>query len=263
MDIDYMKKASKLGFKALAAHWSEYADEPCIKRLLEQEETDKHRRSLERRLRESQIHEMRPAVEFDWEWPKKIDRELVEDLFTLKFVDEPANVIFVGPNGVGKTMLAKNLLHKALLAGRKTRFTPASQMLNDLSAQDGAAARLKCLRKYTSPDLLMIDELGYLSYDNRYADLLYEVINGRYLKTSTIVTTNKPFQEWGEIFTNAGCVVTLVDRLMHKAEVVAIEGKSYRKREATERAEQRAHKRGKAGCEKGGINAQAPDTARV
>ena len=143
MDTDLKEKARKLGFKALAAHWSEYVNEPCIKRLLEQEEADKHRRSLERRLRESQINEMKPASEFDWMWPKKIDRELVDDLFTLKFVEEPANVIFVGPNGIGKTMLAKNLIHKALLSGYKTRFTPASQMLNDLSSQDGASARIE------------------------------------------------------------------------------------------------------------------------
>lgn len=260
MDTDLKEKANKLGFKALAANWSEYAHEPCIKRLLEQEEYDKHRRSLERRLRESQINEMKPAAEFDWVWPKKIDRELVEELFTLKFVEEPANVIFMGPNGVGKTMLAKNLIHRALLAGYKTRFTPASQMLNDLSSQDGAYARLRCLRKYTSPDLLVIDELGYLSYDNRYADLLYEVLNGRYTKSSTILTTNKPFGEWGEVFPNAGCIVTLVDRLMHKAEVVFIEGDSYRQKEAVERAELRAQKKRGKGKKAGGeSNAQTSD----
>lgn len=252
MDIDLKEKARKLGFKALATNWSEYANEPCIKRLLEQEESDKHRRSLERRLRESQINELKPAAEFDWSWPKKIDRELIEDLFALKFVEEPANVVFLGPNGVGKTMLAKNLIHKALLAGYKTKFTPASQMLNELSSQDGASSRLKCLRKYTGPDLLAIDELGYLSYDNRYADLLYEVLNGRYMKSSTIVTTNKPFQEWAEIFPNAGCVVTLVDRLMHKAEVVLIDAASFRKREAKERAELRAQKKPVKGKRDGG-----------
>lgn len=260
MDTDLKEKAGKLGFKALAANWSEYANEPCIKRLLEQEEADKNRRSLERRLRESQINEMKPAADFDWMWPKKIDRELIEDLFALKFVEEPANVVFMGPNGVGKTMLAKNLIHRALLAGYKTRFTAASQMLNDLSSQDGASARLRTLRKYTSPDLLLIDELGYLSYDNRYADLLYEVINGRYMKSPTILTTNKPFQEWGEIFPNAGCVVTLVDRLMHKAEIVLIEGPSFRNREAKERAELRTQtKRGKGKKQGEATNAENTD----
>jgi len=260
--IDLREKAKKLGFKALATNWEEYAEEPCIKKLLEQEEADKHRRSLERRLRESQISEMKPASEFDWAWPRVIDRELVEDLFTLKFVQEPANVIFIGANGLGKTMLAKNLVHKALLAGYKTRFTPASQMLTDLSSQDGATARLRSLRKYTSPDLLVIDELGYLSYDNRYADLLYEVINSRYMKSSTILTTNKPFKEWGEIFPNAGCVVTLVDRLMHKAEIVAIEGESFRHREAKERAQERAQKkRGKSKKQGEAYNAESADAS--
>jgi DNA replication protein DnaC len=241
---DFKELANKLGFKALFANWNEYANEPCIKKLLEQEEADKNRRSLERRLRESQIKEMKPASEFDWSWPTSIDRELVEELFTLKFMTEHVNVIFQAANGLGKSMLSKNLVHTALLAGYKTKFTSASQMLSDLSAQDGATARRRCLQKYTSPDLLAIDELGYLSYDNRYADLLYEVINARYLQASTIVTTNKIFQEWGEIFPNAGCVVTLVDRLVHKSELVKIKGESYRNKEATERANQRASKKG-------------------
>ena len=237
---DLQEKAKKLGFRALASQWEEFADEPCIKKLLEREEADKCRRSLERREREAHIGEMKPAADFDWDWPKVLDREHVEELFTLKFVEEPANVIFVGGNGLGKTMLAQSLAHLAVLAGYRTRFTAASQMLTELSSQDGASARLRTLKKYTSPDLLVVDELGYLSYDNHYADLLYEVINGRYKRSATVVTTNKVFKEWGEIFPNAGCVVTLVDRLTHKAEIVPIEGESYRHKEALERAQQRA-----------------------
>jgi DNA replication protein DnaC len=240
MELEIKEKARKLGLRALEANWAEYANEPCIKKLLEQEETERQKRSLERRLKDAQINEMKLAAEFDWAWPKTIDRELVEELFTLKFIKEPANVIFVAANGLGKTMMAKNLAHMAILAGYKTRFVPASLMLHDLSSKDGATARMRALRKYSKPDLLVIDELGYLSYDNKYADLLYEVINSRYLKTSTIVTTNKTFQEWGEIFSNAACVVTLVDRLMHKAEIVNIEGDSYRNKEAKERVKQRA-----------------------
>jgi DNA replication protein DnaC len=251
---DFKELAKKLGFNALVANWSEYANEPCIEKLLAQEEADKNRRSLERRLRESQIKEMKPASEFDWNWPTSIDRELVEELFTLKFMADKTNVIFQAANGLGK-----NLVHTALLAGYKTKFTSASQMLSDLSSQDGATARRRCLHKYTSPDLLAIDELGYLSYDNRYADLLYEVVNGRYLQSSTIVTTNKIFQEWGEIFPNAGCVVTLVDRLVHKSELVKIKGESYRNKEATERSNQRALKRnGKS--KKTGQSKNAEDT---
>lgn len=243
MMTDLQELANKLGFKAMAARWNEYANEPWVKKLLEAEETERNRRSLERRLRESQIHEMKPVSDFDWSWPTVIDRELVEELFTLEFLKKAINVLFLGANGVGKSMLSKNLVHAALLAGYKTKFVSASQMLYDLSSQDGATARRRCLQKYTGPDLLAIDELGYLSYDNRYADLLYEVINARYLNSSTIITTNKPFKEWGEIFPNAGCVVTLVDRLMHKAEIVKIDGASYRNKEAQEKAEMRAQKK--------------------
>jgi DNA replication protein DnaC len=200
---DFKDLAKKLGFKALAANWNDYAGEPCIKKLLKLEEEDKNRRSLERRIRESQIKEMKPASDFDWNWPTSIDRELVEELFTLKFMTEHVNVIFQAANGLGKSMLSKNLVHAAVLAGYKTKFISASQMLSDLSAQDGATARRRCLHKYTSPDLLAIDELGYLSYDNRYADLLYEVINGRYMQSSTIVTTNKIFQELCQVLHNS------------------------------------------------------------
>lgn len=235
--------ADRLGFKGLAANWSDFANEPVIKRLLMVEEEDKNRRSLERRMRESQIKEMKPASDFEWSWPTSIDRELVEELFTLKFMDEQVNPIFLAPNGLGKSMLSKNLVHAAVLAGHNTKFVSASSMLSDLSSKEGATARKRCLLKYTKPDLLAIDELGYLSYDNRYADLLYEVINGRYLKNSTIITTNKPFQEWGEIFPNAGCVVTLIDRLVHKSELVKISGKSYRSKEAADRAAERASKK--------------------
>lgn len=240
---ELQKLASKLGFKGLAANWSDYANEPVIKKLIALEEEDRNRRSLERRMRESQIKEMKPASEFDWTWPTSIDRELVEELFTLKFMNEQINVIFQSANGLGKSMLSKNLVHMAVLAGFKTKFISASQMLSDLSSKEGASARKRCLLKYTSPDLLAIDELGYLSYDNRYADLLYEVINGRYMQSSTIITTNKVFQEWGEIFPNAGCVVTLIDRLVHKSELVKISGNSYRSKEAAERAISRASKK--------------------
>jgi DNA replication protein DnaC len=235
--------ADRLGFKGLVANWSDFGNEPVIKRLLEVEEEDKNRRSLERRMRESQIKEMKPASDFDWSWPTAIDRQLVEELFTLKFMDEQVNPIFLAPNGLGKSMLSKNLIHAAVLAGHNTRFVSASLMLSDLSSKDGAAARKRCLLKYTKPDLLAIDELGYLSYDSRYADLLYEVINARYLQNSTIITTNKAFAEWGEIFPNAGCVVTLVDRLTHKSELVRISGRSYRSKEAAERANERIAKK--------------------
>ena len=200
------------------------------------EEQERDRRSLERRIKEAHIGQFKPMSEFDWNWPTKIDREQVEELFNLNFLDERANVVLIGTNGIGKTMVAQNLAHQALMTGISTRFIKASQMLTELMECDGSMARRRRLQKYCKTGLLVIDEVGYMNYDNRFADLLYEVISGRYQNCSTIVTTNKSFKEWGEVFPNAACVVTLVDRLLHKAETIRIEGESFRHREATERA---------------------------
>ena len=149
----------------------------------------------------------------------------------------------IGSNGVGKTTISKNIAHQALIAGHTVMFTVAGQLLGDLTATDSDAALRRRLRQYAKPDLLLIDEIGYLSYSNRHADLLFELLNRRYEKKSTLVTTNKPFAAWPEMFPNAGCVVSLVDRLVHHSEVIAIEGESYRLKEAQERSECNAKQR--------------------
>ena len=138
-------------------------------------------------------------------------------------------------------MILKNLTHQAILRGHTARFTLASDMLHDLAAQDSTIALARRLRRYTSPRLLAIDEVGYLSYDSRYADLLFEVVTRRYeQRRSILLTTNKVFGEWNQVFPNASCVGTLIDRLVHRAEIIALEGKSYRLKEAEERAAQKA-----------------------
>lgn len=233
---DLKKRARKLGIRALVTHWDEFAGQPWIKELLDKEDEERQRRSFERRIREAHIGEFKPLAEFDWKWPRMIDREAIDELMQLDFIKEASNVVLRGPNGIGKTMIAKNLAYQALMAGYKTRFVPASQMLSDLAQHDGASARQRCMRKYINADLLVIDEVGYLSYANNYADLLYEVLNARYLKKSTIVTTNRIFEEWSEVFPHAACVVTLVDRLVHRADVISIDADSFRNHEAMERA---------------------------
>jgi DNA replication protein DnaC len=119
-------------------------------------------------------------------------------------------------------------------------------LLGDLSALDSDSALRRRLRQYAAPELLIIDEVGYLSYSNRHADLLFELINRRHQTKSTLVTTNRAFAEWGEVFPNAACVVSLIDRLLHRAEVVRIVGESYRKKEADERLQERAKARAAA-----------------
>jgi DNA replication protein DnaC len=161
----------------------------------------------------------------------------------LDFLEGATNVILVGPNGVGKTMIAKNLLHQAVLRGHNARFIVASDMLHDMAAQDSSTQLARRLRRYTSVPLLCIDEVGHLSYDARYADLLFEVITRRYQQRATVLTTNKPFGEWNQVFPNAACVVTLVDRLVHRSEILSIEGDSYRFKEAPEAAAAKATQR--------------------
>lgn len=175
--------------------------------------------------------------------PAARDRPLIEELFSLAFVQEAVNVILIGPNGLGKSMILKNLVHRAVLHGHTARFTLASDMLHDLAAQDSSIALARRLRRYIAPSVLAIDEVGYLSYDARYADLLFEVVTRRYLQRPIIMATNKIFSDWPQVFPNAGCVVALVDRLVHRSEVVPLEGKSYRLKEAQERAEHNAKKR--------------------
>ena len=143
----------------------------------------------------------------------------------------------------GKSMLIKNLLHHAVLNGFTARFTTASDMLHELAAQDSDASLARRLRRFTGPQLLAIDEVGYLNYDNRYADLLFEVVTRRYLTVPVLITTNKPFSEWAEVFSSAACVVTLVDRLIHRSEIVHLDGESYRLREAKEQAAKRSKAR--------------------
>src|SRR5262245_17269477 len=152
------------------------------------------------------------------------------------------------PMAVGKSTLARNIAHHALIYGHTVLFTSAGQLLGDLAALDSDSTLRRRLRHYAAPDLLLIDEVGYLSYSNRHADLLFELVSRRYQHKSTVVTTNKAFADWGEVFPNEACVVSLVDRLMHRAEVVRSEGESYRAKEAQERMAARAKQRsGKAG----------------
>ena len=192
------------------------------------------------------IGAFKPLSDFDWKWPRKVDRAQIDDLFTLDFIAEGANVVMLGPNGVGKTMLLRNIAQRALYDGRAVAVRSASDLLADLIKQESSAARARRLTAYVQPHLLCIDEVGYLSYDARHADLLFEVVSRRYDKGRSIVlTTNKPFAEWPTTFPNAACVVTLVDRLLHRAEVVVIEGESYRLREAQERQKQKAAARKK------------------
>jgi DNA replication protein DnaC len=240
---DLQQLAHHLKLYGLLAHWPQVQDQPWLPELLAWEEQERARRGLERRLREARLGTFKPLADFDWTWPKKIDRAQIEDLFRLDWLTSATNVVLVGPNGVGKTLIARNLAHQAVLAGASVLVLTASELLNTLAEQDSSTSLQRKLTHFCRPALLVLDELGYLSYDSRHADLLFEVVSRRYLQRSLLVTTNKPFAEWGEVFPNATSVVTLVDRLVHRCELVAIEGDSYRLKESKEEARRRAQQR--------------------
>ena len=234
-----------LRLHGVLAHWPEVVTADWLAPLVQWEEDERTQRSLERRLAAARIGRFKPLADFDWTWPKRCDRGAVEALMDLSFMAEAANVVLVGNNGVGKSMLARNVAHQAIIHGHTVRFTTAGELLGELAALDSDAALRRRLHHYAAPDLLVVDEIGYLSYSNRHADLLFELVRRRYEKKSTIVTTNKSFADWSEVFPSAACVVSLVDRLVHHSEVIVIEGESYRLKEAKERSEQRGRQRRK------------------
>src|SRR3990172_2909195 len=229
-----LERAKCLKLHGMIAHWDEIKQTDWIEQLIAWEEVERSHRGIVTRLSNARIGTFKPLAEFDWNWPKKCDREAIEELIGLDFIKGPTNVIICGPNGVGKSTIAQNIAYQAALHGHRTVFTTAGEMLNELASQDGDNALRRRIKYYSKPRLLVIDEVGYLSYSNRHADLMFEVISRRYQTNPTIVTTNKPFTEWGEIFPNSSCVVSFIDRLVHNSEIVSIEADSFRLKEAKE-----------------------------
>ena len=200
------------------------------------ETRDRGRRTLESRQKRGKIGALEPMADFDWNWPTHVDRALVELALRLGFMNDGGNVIVVGPNGIGKTMILQNIAHQAILGGHSALFVTAARLINDLGAYDSPRALEQRLKHYAQMSLLCIDEVGYLAYDSRAADLLFEVVSRRHAAKKPIgLSTNLAFKDWGTVFPHATCTVALIDRLMHRADVIRMEGESWRKKEAKER----------------------------
>jgi len=227
-------RTKTLKLYGLLAHWDEIENAPWLASFINWEETERSKRSLERRLNSARLGRFKSLSEFDWSWPTQCDRSAIEAWMRLEFIKDATNPILCGPNGVGKSTIARNIGYQAVMHGYTALFTTAGEMLNDLAAQDGDNALRRRLHHYAKPDLLMIDEVGYLSYSNRHADLLFEIVARRYEEKATLITTNKPFSGWGELFPNAACVVSLIDRLVHHSEIVSIDAESFRLKDAKE-----------------------------
>jgi DNA replication protein DnaC len=239
-----------LGLRATAAHLDDlvarattqrWSTTQLLEHVIQTESEERARRGLERRLARARLGRFKPMADFDWAWPTKIDRDAVESALRLDFVTQARNVVLVAPQGLGKTMIAQNIGHQAVLAGHAVRFVTASQLLLDLAGQDSARGLDQRLRHYGSRTVvLIVDEIGYLSYDSRNADLLFQVVSRRHEKRSLVLTTNLAFRDWPTIFPNATSAVALIDRLVHHADIIAIEGESYRLREAEQALKKKA-----------------------
>ena len=201
----------------------------CLMQLIDAEAQLRHDRSVERRLRLARFPVRKSLEQFDWTWPRKINRLQVQNLFRLQFIEQCANVIIVGGVGLGKTHLATALGIAACQQSYSVLFTSAIDAVNTLTASQAAGRLKKDLGKFLRPRVLLLDELGYLPIDKTGADLLFQIISQRYENGSTIITTNRVFKKWPEIFNNDSTLTSAVlDRLLHHAETDKIEGRSFR-----------------------------------
>lgn len=205
-----------------------------IEGIIAIERREREERNLVERTRKASLGSFSTLADFDWNHPRKIDRNLFEHLHdSLNFIERAENVLLRGQSGVGKTMLAQNLGLAALSRGHSVRFSTLAAVLTDLLQKESLPALERCLRnRYLSPSLLIIDEIGYLPCDSRSADLLYNIVNRRHEKRSLVLTTNLAFKQWGSVFPGASSVAALVDRFVQHCHVIDIDADSYRQKKS-------------------------------
>jgi DNA replication protein DnaC len=212
-----------------------WSHEDYLEKLADGEAALRKDRSIQRRIRMARFPVIKTLDQFNWTWPKKINRLQVQQLFRLQFVKQASNVIFIGGVGVGKTHLASALGYAACLEGLPVLFATAIDVINTLAAAQAAGTMKQALKKFTRPALLILDELGFLPIDKTGADLLFQVISLRYEQGALVITSNRAFKDWPEIFNNDSTLTSaILDRLLHHAETILIEGKSYRMKEQIE-----------------------------
>lgn len=203
--------------------------------LIEGETALKHEISIKNKIKNARLPYTKTLEQYNWNHPSKINRMQIENIFRLDFIEQKKNIIFLGGCGVGKTHLSIAIAERACSKGFSVLFTPAIDIINNLSGASCENTLDKAIRKYTLPKLLVIDELGYLPIDKLGANLLFQIISKRYETGSILLTGNRAFKEWPKIFDNDSTVTSAVlDRLLHHSEVVIIEGKSYRMKDKTE-----------------------------
>jgi DNA replication protein DnaC len=197
--------------------------------LIGAEATAHRQRALERRIDRARLPKRKTLEEYNFTLPKRIPKQAILRLFDCDFVTRRVCAVVIGATGLGKTHLLNALGHTACEKGFSVRFTRVVDMINTLTTAQINGTLEKSLKQYIAPQLLLLDELGYLPIDKRGADLLFQVVAARYESGSIVVTTNRAFRDWGAIFDVDNTLATaMIDRLMHHGEVIVIQGDSYR-----------------------------------
>lgn len=227
MNMKYVEQHFESLGKKVALEQTSHID--YLAQLIDGESSRRDNGRIERRITAAKMPVLKTLDQFDWSWPTSINQMQIRHLFRLAFLKEKANIIFISTVGLGKSHLATALAHTACMNGHSALYTTAINIINSISAAHATGSIKREMSKYLKPSILVIDELGYLPIDKFGADCLFQIISGRYERSSTIITTNRAFKHWAEIFNNDSVLASaLLDRLLHHAETVLIEGKSYR-----------------------------------
>lgn len=206
-----------------------------LTRLIDGEAALRHDHATQRRIKQARFPVIKTLDQFNFTWPTKINRMKVQDFFRLRFIEEKANLFFIGGVGLGKTHLAIALGYAACLAGYRVLFTTAVGIVNHLALAHRTGRLNAEMKRYLKPELLVVDELGYVPIDKHGADLLFQIVSNRYERGAMILTSNTAFKQWPAIFNNDATLTSaLLDRLLHHAETVVITGKSYRMKDQTD-----------------------------
>jgi len=239
-------RASRESLEAWLVHAAKSKASPAqvTEQLCQLEQREREARNLERRVKMATIGTPKPLDRFDWNHPRSIDRDLFDQLHaSLDFVRRGENVLLRGQAGVGKTTLAQLLGLRALERGYTVRFCTLPAALADLLRQESIPATERRLRRYTSPDLLVLDELGYVPCDSRAADLLFHIVSRRHESRAIVITTNLAFKQWGTVFHEASCLGALIDRFAQHCHVLDIDADSWRHKDSLTRAKPRKQKK--------------------
>ncbi len=241
MITQLLEKCQKLKLKALADHLSEalqvaqdknWSVNETLLHLLDLELDRREQNRIDMRFKQSRLNEKITIDQFDFDHHKsrRDHKQTILNLTHPEFISQKKDVILIGHPGVGKTFLAKCFAYTATLSGLKVLFTTAMDMVNQLIAAEADHSLVKKLAFYESPSLLCVDEIGYLPLGSHGSNLFFQVISSRHQTKSTLITTNRPFSDWGKIFDSTTVATAIADRLVDNSEIMVLEGESYRKR---------------------------------